>query len=105
MGKGKRFTSRRPWWAEGDKEQGLLASAADNIPVASLAGIGYALGDEPITHRREGAMRHLWRLAFALLVGLLLGPGCVSDGKKSPWDDFWKDLRGDYMEMGSHNRE
>jgi len=27
--------------------------------------------------------------------------GCASDGKKSQWDDFWTDVRGDNMEMKS----
>ena len=40
-------------------------------------------------------MKRLWWLLGALI----LCAGCASDGKKSDWDDFWKDLRGDNMEM------
>jgi hypothetical protein len=43
----------------------------------------------------EGIMARL-RLLVCLL---LLGSGCASEGGKSQWDDFWKDLRGDNMEM------
>lgn len=32
-----------------------------------------------------------------LLCALLLTPGCASDGHQ--WDEFWKDLRGDNMQM------
>jgi len=42
-------------------------------------------------------MRRL--LVFALFV--FLGAGCASDADKAQWDDFWKDLRGDNMQMGS----
>ena len=38
--------------------------------------------------------RILWVLVFTLLAG-----GCATQGQKGPWDDFWKDLRGDNMEM------
>jgi hypothetical protein len=39
-------------------------------------------------------MRRLCVLVFALFLG-----GCAAPGQKSQWDDFWKDLRGDNMEM------
>jgi hypothetical protein len=42
-------------------------------------------------------MRRLCVLAFALLFGL----GCAADGQKGQWDEFWKDLRGDNMQMRS----
>ena len=45
-------------------------------------------------------MTRLSVLLCALCVALGLS-GCASDGKASPWDDFWKDLRGDNMEMKS----
>jgi hypothetical protein len=32
-----------------------------------------------------------------LLCALLLASGCAGDGHQ--WDDFWKDLRGDNMQM------
>lgn len=38
----------------------------------------------------------MWRLCaldFAL--------GCVSDGEKGQWDDFWKDVRGDNMKLSN----
>jgi hypothetical protein len=25
--------------------------------------------------------------------------GCASEGGKAQWDDFWKDVRGDNMQM------
>jgi hypothetical protein len=34
-----------------------------------------------------------------LLCALLLAPGCAGDGQKGQWDEFWKDLRGDNMQM------
>ena len=36
-----------------------------------------------------------------LVCALIFAPGCASEGGKSPWDDFWKDLRGDNMQMKS----
>jgi hypothetical protein len=38
------------------------------------------------------------RLAL-LFCASLLSLGCGSDGDKGQWDEFWKDLRGDNMEM------
>jgi hypothetical protein len=35
----------------------------------------------------------------ALACVLLLCLGCASEGGKSDWDEFWKDLRGDNMKM------
>ncbi len=32
---------------------------------------------------------------------LLLAAGCASEGSKSQWDEFFKDLRGDNMKMKS----
>jgi hypothetical protein len=40
-------------------------------------------------------MMHL----FLLLSALFLGVRCASDGNKDSWADFWKDVRGDNMEM------
>jgi hypothetical protein len=42
-------------------------------------------------------MRRLCVLALVLLLGL----GCAADDDKGQWDDFWKDLRGDNMQMRS----
>jgi hypothetical protein len=42
-------------------------------------------------------MRRLCVFAFALLVGL----GCASEDTKKQWQEAWKDLRGDNMEMKS----
>jgi hypothetical protein len=40
------------------------------------------------------------RLCFlCILCILLLGAGCASEGGKSQWDEFMKDLRGDNMKM------
>jgi hypothetical protein len=36
---------------------------------------------------------------FLLLCLLLFAGGCASDGSKDQWNEFWKDLRGDNMEM------
>jgi hypothetical protein len=43
----------------------------------------------------------MWRLCgwCALACGLMLGSGCAGDGGKSDWDGFWRDLRGDNMQM------
>jgi hypothetical protein len=46
------------------------------------------------------AMKRLGVLLCALFVALAFS-GCASDGKKGQWDDFWKDVRGDNMEMKS----
>jgi hypothetical protein len=36
-----------------------------------------------------------------LLCAVFLGLGCASDDDKGQWDAFWKDLRGDNMQMRS----
>jgi hypothetical protein len=42
-------------------------------------------------------MKRCW-----LLIGVLtLATGCVADGKNGSWDEVWKDLRGDNMQMRS----
>jgi hypothetical protein len=48
-------------------------------------------------------MRRLWVLALAL-AGLLPGLGCTA-ADKAQWQEVWRDLRGDNMEMGSHSRQ
>jgi hypothetical protein len=50
----------------------------------------------------EGNMRRLWMLTCALVFCLLLAPGCLSDDSRRQWAAAWADLRGDNMEMGSH---
>ena len=52
----------------------------------------------------KGMMGRLTRfyvrmLSVALDRPFLLAGGCATQGQKGPWDDFWKDLRGDNMEM------
>jgi hypothetical protein len=47
-------------------------------------------------------MRHLRVLALALSFLLPLGLGCTA-ATKAQWDEVLKDLRGDNMEMGSHD--
>jgi hypothetical protein len=42
-----------------------------------------------------GAMKRLCLLFCALAVCL----GCATEGDKGQWDDFWKDVRGDNMQM------
>jgi hypothetical protein len=42
-------------------------------------------------------MTRLCVLAIALLCGL----GCAADGNRGAWDDVWRDLKGDNMEMKS----
>jgi hypothetical protein len=42
-------------------------------------------------------LRKLVLAAALLALGLSLG--CASDGDKDPWGPFWKDLRGDNMQM------
>ena len=42
-------------------------------------------------------MRHTLRLPLLfVMIGLA---GCAAEGQKGPWDEFWKDLRGDNMKM------
>ncbi len=42
-------------------------------------------------------MKRCW-----LLIGVLtFVTGCVADGKNGSWDEVWKDLRGDNMQMRS----
>jgi hypothetical protein len=43
-------------------------------------------------------MKRLCVLLCAL-VGTLAVSGCASEGHKGQWDEFWKDVRGDNMEM------
>ena len=40
-------------------------------------------------------MRRLWLLGCALV----FCAGCAAGGDKAKWDEFWKDLRGDNMQM------
>jgi len=40
-------------------------------------------------------MKRLCVFLSALFVGL----GCASDADKSQWDAFWKDVRGENMQM------
>ena len=49
-------------------------------------------------------MRNLCVLALVLLVAVLLGAGCVTDADKKQWAEAMRDLRGENMEMGSHDR-
>jgi hypothetical protein len=44
-------------------------------------------------------MKRLWVLCCALL----FVAGCAADGDKGKWDEFWKDLRGDNMQMKGFN--
>ena len=39
------------------------------------------------------------KLRGILFLLLLSCAGCASNGEKSMWDEFWKDLRGDNMKM------
>jgi hypothetical protein len=40
------------------------------------------------------------RRLCVLLCALILAPGCASEGDKAQWEEVWKDLRGENMEMG-----
>jgi len=40
-----------------------------------------------------------WR--WAVVCALILCGGCATEGSKSEWSEFWKDLRGDNMQMQS----
>jgi hypothetical protein len=43
-------------------------------------------------------------MRLCLLLGIiLLASGCASDGAKDQWADFWKDVRGDNMQMRGLN--
>jgi hypothetical protein len=44
------------------------------------------------------AMKRLCVLLCAL-IGVVAFCGCASEGHKGQWDDFWKDVRGDNMQM------
>jgi hypothetical protein len=40
------------------------------------------------------------RLGWLCLLSLLFfGSGCASDSSKAEWREFWKDVRGDNMQM------
>lgn len=54
------------------------------------SGISRALPMKPMT-----GLRHL----CVLLCVLFLGSGCSADGDKAQWDAFWRDLRGENMQM------
>jgi hypothetical protein len=43
-------------------------------------------------------MKRLCVLRCAL-IGAVAFCGCASEGHKGQWDDFWKDVRGDNMQM------
>jgi hypothetical protein len=43
-------------------------------------------------------------LAPLVFVALLLVTGCLSDADKKQWKEVLRDLRGDNMEMGSHDK-
>jgi hypothetical protein len=36
---------------------------------------------------------------YIVVCVLFLGAGCAAPGEKGQWDDFWKDVRGENMEM------
>jgi len=40
-----------------------------------------------------------WRSLLFCALSFCLG--CASEGETGKWDDFWKDLRGDNMQMKS----
>jgi hypothetical protein len=42
---------------------------------------------------------------LCLLFCVLLGSGCASDADKAQWAAFWKDLRGENMEMRGFSRD
>jgi hypothetical protein len=48
-------------------------------------------------------MRRLWMLICSLVFCLLVASGCLSDDSRRQWAAAWADLRGDNMEMGSHD--
>ena len=37
----------------------------------------------------------------AFVVVLFIAAGCATEGDKAQWNEFWKDLRGDNMQMQS----
>jgi hypothetical protein len=43
----------------------------------------------------------MMRLCLLLCV-LPFGLGCASEGTQAQWDEFWKDVRGDNMQMRSN---
>jgi hypothetical protein len=68
-----------------------------------LAGNGYTLHFFLLIFA-EADMRHVCLAALLLFVALLVVPGCLSDADKKQWKEVLKDLRGDNMEMGSHDK-
>jgi hypothetical protein len=40
-------------------------------------------------------MKRLYLVVCALCLGL----GCASEGGQGQWDEFWKDVRGENMQM------
>jgi hypothetical protein len=41
------------------------------------------------------------RRLCVLTLALFLGTGCVTDADRKQWQEAWRDLRGDNMEMKS----
>jgi hypothetical protein len=82
---------------DGERIGGERSGGRARSPLATVRRTGYrAAGEKPITFAESGVvMKGLGLLVCALI----FAPGCASEGGKSPWDDFWKDLRGDNMEM------
>jgi hypothetical protein len=39
------------------------------------------------------------RRLCVLVLAMFLGVGCAAEGQKGQWDEFWKDVRGDNMQM------
>jgi hypothetical protein len=50
------------------------------------------------------AMRRLCLILFTVCLLLTAGPGCTAEDKRQ-WREALSDLRGDNMEMGSHDHK
>src|SRR5207249_7016150 len=77
-------------------------SSSRRNSVASMNRIRYrAVTDLVKCGHGVEAMKHM----CVLLCAMLFCVGCAADGDNGQWEDFWKDVRGENMQMRSHFSE
>src|SRR5262245_65939065 len=81
----------------GAGRHGGRAARPAEVPVAFAERNGYRAAGTSTPVPAEGAMRRLGLFALAVVLGL----GCATESHQGPWDEFWKDLRGDNQQMRS----
>jgi hypothetical protein len=93
------FSKRTPYTASRNPAS---SDQPKKISVVFLGRIGYtAIGKIQANVKGAPAMMRM-RLCVLLII-LLSGLGCASEGSQAQWDEFWKDVRGDNMRMRSGN--